>query len=118
MLGSYEHVGTAIRGILTKFNWNIVSFMYHNHDEASGRGNSDCSFILSAISRRIEDKNRTSNQFDENLNNRQEFLRILTKVKNESRSEWPIFVVCFIFNLSSAKLYNLLILIIFIIYTH
>lgn len=87
MFGSYEHVGNALHGLFRQFNWHIISLMYHNHGESTGRGNSDCTFSLSAIRRNFE--NTTSFQdFDEKRTTRDDFRRILNRFKQQTRSEF------------------------------
>lgn len=87
MFGSYEHVGNALHGLFRQFNWQIISLMYHNHGVSTGRGNSDCTFSLSAIRRNFE--NTTSFQdFDEKRTTRDDFRRILYKFKQQTRSEF------------------------------
>lgn len=100
MFGSYEHVGNALHGLFRQFNWHIISLMYHNHGASTGRGNSDCTFSLSAIRRNFE--NTTSFQdFDEKHTTRDDFRRILYRFKQETRSElnghwsWHSFVFHF-----------------------
>lgn len=85
MLGSYKHVGIAAHGILKEFNWNTVMLLYHNHDETSGKGNSDCYFTLGGIYRVVN----TSSQemFDEEKTKGSDFFGILEKVKKKARSE-------------------------------
>lgn len=88
MLGSYKHVGIAAHGILQKFNWNTVMLLYHNHDEASGKGNSDCYFTLGGIYRFLNQSSQE--QFDEEKATRKLFLDMLQKVKKKARSEFII----------------------------
>lgn len=88
MLGSYKHVGIAAHGILRKFNWNTVMLLYHNHDEASGKGNSDCYFTLGGIYRFLNQSSQE--QFDEEKTTRNDFLKLLEKVKKKARSEFNI----------------------------
>lgn len=86
MLGSYKHVGIAAHGILKEFNWNTVMLLYHNHDEASGKGNSDCYFTLGGIYRFVTESSQE--QFDEEKTTRSDFLNLLEKVKTKARSEF------------------------------
>ncbi|XP_037036994.1 atrial natriuretic peptide receptor 1-like isoform X1 [Bradysia coprophila] len=83
MLGSYKHVGIAAHGILKEFNWNTVMLLYHNHDEASGKGNSDCYFTLGGIYRFLNQSSQA--QFDEEKTTRLDFLKLLDKVKKKAR---------------------------------
>lgn len=87
MVGNYERLGLTIRDILSEFNWNILYFMYHNHGKDTGRGNSDCSFTLSAVHRHVGKKETYMDAFDEEISSRADYLRILTKAKTQSRSE-------------------------------
>lgn len=86
MLGSYKHVGIAAHGILKEFNWNTVMLLYHNHDETSGKGNSDCYFTLGGIYRFLTQSSQE--QFDEEKTTRSDFLTLLDKVKKKARSEF------------------------------
>lgn len=90
MLGSYEHVGNALRGLFRQFNWHIISLLYHNHGEATGRGNSDCSFSLSAIARNFKNTTSFQEPFDEERSKRDDFRRLLRKIKQNTRSECKI----------------------------
>lgn len=87
MVGNYERLGLTIRDILSEFNWNILYFMFHNHGKDTGRGNSDCSFTLSAVHRHVGKKETYMDAFDEDISSRADYLRILTKAKTQSRSE-------------------------------
>lgn len=87
MFGSYEHVGNALHGLFRQLNWHIISLMYHNHGEATGRGNSDCSFSLSAIQRNFKNTTSFHENFDEERATRNDFQRMLAKFKQQSRSE-------------------------------
>ncbi|XP_023288642.1 atrial natriuretic peptide receptor 1 [Orussus abietinus] len=49
MMGSHSHVGEALRHILRLFGWKVVGLIYHNHDVASSRGNSECHFTMGAV---------------------------------------------------------------------
>lgn len=86
MLGSYKHVGIAAHGILKEFDWNTVMLLYHNHDETSGKGNSDCYFTLGGIYRFLTQSSQE--QFDEEKTTRSDFLKLLDKVKKKARSEF------------------------------
>lgn len=89
MLGSYKHVGIAAHGILKEFNWNTVMLLYHNHDETSGKGNSDCYFTLGGIYRFLTQSTQsTQEQFDEEKTTRSDFLTLLDEVKKKARSEF------------------------------
>lgn len=85
MLGSYKNAGHAAHGILKEFNWNTVMLLYHNHDESTGKGNSDCYFTLGGIYRFLTQSSQE--QFDEEKSTRSDFLKILEKVKTKARSE-------------------------------
>lgn len=85
MLGSYEHVGNVIRGILKTFNWDLVSMLYHNNGVSSGKGNSDCFFSLGPIYRNVKNGKNYQKHFDETEKN--DFKKILEDVRSQSRSE-------------------------------
>lgn len=85
MFGGYEHIGNALHGLFSELKWNVISLMYHNHNVASGRGNSDCSFLSGAIQGMFETSYHKD--FDELCANRTDYRRILEKLKEMSRSE-------------------------------
>ncbi|CAL1673800.1 unnamed protein product [Lasius platythorax] len=49
MMGSHRLVGEALRHILRRFGWKIAGLLFHNHEMASSRGNSECHFTLGAV---------------------------------------------------------------------
>ncbi|KYN23266.1 Atrial natriuretic peptide receptor 2 [Trachymyrmex cornetzi] len=49
MMGSHRLVGEALRHILRSFGWKICGLLFHNHEMASSKGNSECHFTLSAV---------------------------------------------------------------------
>lgn len=87
MLGSYNHVGNAAHRILKEFNWSTVMLLYHNHAEATGKGNSDCFFTLSGVYSYLNVATRSQETFDEERATHSDFVKILEKVQTKARSE-------------------------------
>lgn len=88
MMGSYRFVAMAARGILQEFNWSTISLLYHNHEEISHKGNSDCYFALGGIYRILKNSSESTQEFfDEEKSNRTDYLRIMTSLKQRARSE-------------------------------
>ncbi|XP_055300663.1 atrial natriuretic peptide receptor 1-like isoform X3 [Sitodiplosis mosellana] len=59
--------------------------MYHNHNENTGRGNSDCSFTMRAIQKHFPNIVRGQISFDEELATREEFQNMLNDFRKQSR---------------------------------
>ncbi|XP_031626436.1 atrial natriuretic peptide receptor 1-like isoform X2 [Contarinia nasturtii] len=85
LIGSPEHAGSALNGLFHQFNWHHISWMYHNHGETTGRGNSDCSFILGAIQNNFPNTVSGQVQFDELKMTREHFREMLSDFKTKSR---------------------------------
>lgn len=85
MFGGYEHIGNALHGLFSQLHWNIVTVMFHNHGIASGRGNSDCSFLSAAIQGMFDTSYHK--EFDELHATRKDYQRLLENLKKLSRSE-------------------------------
>lgn len=87
LIGSPEHAGSAIYKLFHQFKWHHVSWLFHNHNENAGRGNSVCSFTLSAIQRHFSNKVAKQTVFDETESTRADFRKILLEFQKVSRSE-------------------------------
>lgn len=86
LIGSPEHAGSAIHGLFRQFNWQHISWMYHNHNENSGKGNSDCSFTMRAIQKNFPNMVAWQVAFDEKHDTRRDYQKMLNEIKPESRS--------------------------------
>lgn len=87
-MGTYGHVSLALNAFLKEFEWRKIALLYHNHNEKSGRGNSNCHNSLSAIFRLV-DHSAHHQSFDEDAttadgNNYEEMLRV---VQGKARSK-------------------------------
>lgn len=85
--GNYGIAGAAVSGILKKFGWNIVSFLYHNHAVNSGKGNSDCYHTLAGVKSAINTTDVIHKHFDERNVTRENLRKLLGQIKVASRSE-------------------------------
>lgn len=85
LIGSPEHAGSAVAGLFRQFNWHHISWIYHNHHENTGRGNSDCSFTCRAIQKKFPNIVGSQMVFDENRDF--DYRSMLNEIKKESRSE-------------------------------
>lgn len=87
LIGSAEHAAGAIYGLFREFNWHRVSWLFHNHNENAGRGNSDCAFAMTAIQKHFSNNVAKQTDFDENESTRRSYRKMLTDIKSVSRSE-------------------------------
>lgn len=87
LIGSPEHAATAIYRLFRQFNWHHVSWLFHNHNENAGRGNSDCTFTMTAIQKHFSNNVAKQTDFDENESTRASYRKMLTDIKSVSRSE-------------------------------
>ncbi|XP_055636568.1 atrial natriuretic peptide receptor 1 isoform X2 [Toxorhynchites rutilus septentrionalis] len=85
MMGSYSDTGLAVREIRKHFNWTVQGFIYHDNDEKSGKGHSDCSMAVSSIFRALNTTDYFSHNFDELETNYKEYLKILALAKRKTR---------------------------------
>lgn len=86
MMGSYGHVSYALNAFLKMFNWSRIALLYHNFNEKSGRGHSNCQNSLSAVFRLV-DHNAYHHSFDEGTTDPKEFLDMLRVVQSKARSK-------------------------------
>lgn len=104
LLMKADNVGHVMIGILDRFKWRHASLLLHEHAENSGRGHSHCSFALSALNRYgagsigAKEKYKFRSAFFDELNlSHGEIKTILNDAKNESRSEFFIYLFLFCF---------------------
>ncbi|PZC83039.1 hypothetical protein B5X24_HaOG208906 [Helicoverpa armigera] len=94
MMGSYTQAGVAIRKVFEEFKWSRIGMLYHNHDPASGKGNSPCFLTLSAIFSVLNKKHNGSDiatsPFDETNITTTKIKELLHKLSLNTR----IVVVC------------------------
>lgn len=86
-MSSPEHAASAIYKLFRQFNWHHVSWLFHNHNEASGRGNSDCTFTITAIQKHFSNNVAKQTDFDETESDRADYRKMLLEIKKVSRSE-------------------------------
>ena len=88
MMGSYGHVSYALNAFLRDFKWSRIALLYHNHNEKSGRGHSNCQNSLSAVFR-LMNHSAYHQSFDESATTYKDFEDMLRVVQGKSRSkEW------------------------------
>lgn len=86
MMGTYGHVSYALNAFLKEFQWSRISLLYHNHNEKSGRGHSNCQNSLSAVFRMV-DHSAHHHSFDESATTPGDFEEMLRVVKGKARSK-------------------------------
>lgn len=88
MSGAYGQVGGVLRGLLEQFDWRIVAFLYHNHGETSGKGNSECFSQLAGVFRAINITDPINRSFNEETVDKDEIKEKLEYFKTRARSEF------------------------------
>lgn len=88
MLGSYKHVGIALKGILKHFNWHHAALIHFNHQRSSGLGNSNCYLTLGGFYQIF--KTVENYGFDNTNANLTSFRDILRNLKKKARSNYRI----------------------------
>lgn len=86
-MGSPEPASKPFHYLFRQYNWYHVSWMYHNHDENSGHGISDCAFAMTAVQKNFPNIMGGLESFDEHRTTRNDFRNILSNFKKQSRSE-------------------------------
>lgn len=86
MMGTYGHVSYALTAFLKAFEWSRIALLYHNHNEKSGRGNSDCQNSLSAVFRMVN-HSAYHNSFDESSTSAADLEDMLRVVQEKARSK-------------------------------
>uniref|UniRef100_A0A182N555 Receptor ligand binding region domain-containing protein n=1 Tax=Anopheles dirus TaxID=7168 RepID=A0A182N555_9DIPT len=81
MTGNYQAFGLMMREIHRHYNWTIQAYLYHEWDEKSGLGFTDCSMAITSINRAIGG-NETSywTSFDEETARHADYLHKLRKI--------------------------------------
>ncbi|KAL0132012.1 hypothetical protein PUN28_000049 [Cardiocondyla obscurior] len=89
MMGSHRLVGEAFRHILRRFGWKICGLLFHNHEMASSRGNSECHFTLSAVFTALN-QTPVHKSFNQETTTTEDYKNLLTFVAKSAR----IVVMC------------------------
>lgn len=90
MMGTYGHVSYALIAILREFQWSRIALLYHNHNEKSGRGHSNCQNSLSAVFRMVN-HSAYHHSFDEGTTSSADIEEMLRVVQGKARSEKALF---------------------------
>uniref|UniRef100_A0A182MQK0 Receptor ligand binding region domain-containing protein n=1 Tax=Anopheles culicifacies TaxID=139723 RepID=A0A182MQK0_9DIPT len=85
MMGNYHAFGLMMREIHRHYNWTIQAYLYHEWDEKSGRGFTDCSMAISSINRAISGNETSSGTFDEETAKYADYLRLLRQIEKRAR---------------------------------
>nr|XP_040240604.2 atrial natriuretic peptide receptor 1 isoform X1 [Anopheles coluzzii] len=85
MMGNYHAFGLMMREIHRHYNWTIQAYLYHEFDEKSGRGFTDCSMAITSINRAIGGNETSSGTFDEETAKYADYLRLLRNIKKRAR---------------------------------
>lgn len=88
MMGAYGQIGGVFRGLLEQFDWRIVAFLFHNHGESTGKGNSECFSQLSGVFRAINITDPINRSFNEETVDKDEIMEKLEYFKTRARSEF------------------------------
>jgi len=86
MMGSHRLVGEALRHILRRFGWKICGLLFHNHEMASSKGNSECHFTLSAVYTALN-QTPVHKSFNQETANPEEYRNLLSFVSKSARSK-------------------------------
>ncbi|XP_049280023.1 atrial natriuretic peptide receptor 1 isoform X2 [Anopheles funestus] len=85
MMGNYHAFGLMMREIHRHYNWTIQAYLYHEWDEKSGRGFTDCSMAITSINRAIGGNETSSGTFDEETAKYADYLRLLRQIEKRAR---------------------------------
>ncbi|XP_053658812.1 atrial natriuretic peptide receptor 2 [Anopheles marshallii] len=85
MMGNYHAFGLMMREIHRHYNWTIQAYLYHEWDEKSGRGFTDCSMAITSINRAIGGNETSSWTFDEETAKYADYLRLLRQIEKRAR---------------------------------
>ncbi|XP_052869354.1 atrial natriuretic peptide receptor 1 [Anopheles cruzii] len=85
MTGNYHAFGLMMRELHRHYNWTIQAYLYHEHDEKSGRGFTDCSMAITSINRAIGGNETSSGTFDEETAKYADYLRLLRQIERRAR---------------------------------
>lgn len=86
MMGSHRLVGEALRHILRRFGWKIAGLLFHNHEMASSRGNSECHFTLGAVYTALN-QTPVHKSFNQETTTAEDYRNLLTFVSKSARSK-------------------------------
>lgn len=86
MMGTYGHVSSALNAFLKEFGWRQIGLLYHNHNEKSGRGHSNCHNSLSAIFHMVN-QSAYHQSFDEDATKHGDYEEMLRVVQGKARSK-------------------------------
>ncbi|XP_018348544.1 PREDICTED: atrial natriuretic peptide receptor 1-like isoform X2 [Trachymyrmex septentrionalis] len=89
MMGSHRLVGEALRHILRSFGWKICGLLFHNHEMASSKGNSECHFTLSAVYTALN-QTPAHKSFNQETADTDEYKNLLSLIAKSAR----IIVMC------------------------
>ncbi|KYQ48418.1 Atrial natriuretic peptide receptor 1 [Trachymyrmex zeteki] len=89
MMGSHRLVGEALRHILRSFGWKICGLLFHNHEMASSKGNSECHFTLSAVYTALN-QTPAHKSFNQETADTEEYKNLLSLIAKSAR----IIVMC------------------------
>lgn len=87
MMGSYYHVGEALRRILESYGWRVAGLLYHDFGHTSSQGFSICYFTLGAVFQALNEK-PTHKSFNENNTTARDYRELLLYLAKSSRSEF------------------------------
>uniref|UniRef100_A0A182JDJ6 Guanylate cyclase n=1 Tax=Anopheles atroparvus TaxID=41427 RepID=A0A182JDJ6_ANOAO len=85
MTGNYHPFGMMMRELQQYYNWTIQAYLYHEWDEKSGRGFTDCSMAMTSIMRAINSNETSTGTFDEETAKREDYLKLLRKIETRAR---------------------------------
>jgi len=86
MMGSYNHVGEALRYILNFYGWKVAGLLYHNHGLNSPQGNSLCHFSMGAVFTALNET-PAHRSFNEDTATPHDLQELLLFVSKSSRSK-------------------------------
>lgn len=92
MMGSHRLVGEALRHILRRFGWKICGLLFHNHEMASSRGNSECHFTLSAVFTALN-QTPVHKSFNQETTTTEDYRNLLSFVTKSARSKSARFMM-------------------------
>ncbi|XP_035891250.1 atrial natriuretic peptide receptor 1 isoform X2 [Anopheles stephensi] len=85
MMGNYHAFGLMMREMHRHYNWTIQAYLYHEWDEKSGLGFTDCSMAITSINRAIGGNETSSGTFDEEKAQYADYLRLLRQIEKRAR---------------------------------
>ncbi|XP_053671617.1 atrial natriuretic peptide receptor 1 [Anopheles nili] len=85
MTGDTRAFGLMMREIHRHYNWTLQAFLYHEWDEKSGRGYTDCSMVINTINRALGGNESLSGTFDEETAQQADYRKMLSRIENRAR---------------------------------